>query len=158
MTKPLRFEGTVRINAPCINVWNLIADVSTLERLMPSVRRATAISPLEQFEVQVGVPFWVQSHQQTFQVYWSNVVVGKRFDWLAITPWAGEPIETHGVLRLADETTLTFSAEVTPPPSAPPRQLLHRITEQAIRSYFTSLKREAEEVANRENAKVRKSL
>ena len=144
MRKPLRFEGTVRINAPCATVWDLIIDIDTFERLIPSIRYATTITPLEQFQVEVGIPFWVQSHQQTFQIFWSNVVSGKSFDWCAVTMWADQTIETHGTLQLAGETRLAFSAEVTLPTNAPPSQLVHRITEQAIRSYLTSLKREAE--------------
>ena len=147
MIKPLRFEGTVRINAPRTIVWSLVADTTKLEQRLPSIRQAKTIEPLSKFEVQVGVPFLVQSHQQTFRISWSNVIIGSHFDWVAVTSWADAPVETHGFVQLTDETVLTFSAEVLPPPNAPPRQLLHRITEQAIRSYFTSLKREAESAA-----------
>ena len=144
MRKPLRFEGTVRINAPRAAVWELIADVATLERLIPSIKQAETIVPLTQFKVAVSMPFWVQSHQQTFHITWSNVTISRYFDWVAKTSWADQPIETYGELQLSDDTTLTFSAEVAPPSNAPPSQLLHRIIEQAIRSYFVSLKQEAE--------------
>lgn len=135
----MKFEGTVKIDAPRHDIWMALTNPDLLVRITPGVLSAETITPNSEFLLQTGFQVGTQTISNPVALRWVSVQPSDALAFVACITFAKETFEMVGEMLLRDEGVV-FSAEIPLVPRHIPRSLLHQITAQTIRSFFKNLK------------------
>ncbi len=139
----MRFEGTVKIDAPRQHIWTAITDPTLLATITPGVLSAETIAPNAEFLLQTGFQVGTQTISNPISLRWVDIRPNESLSIVASIFFGSAAFEMVGEMGIC-EKGVVFSAEFPAIPRHIPRPLLHQVASQTIRTFFQNLKTELE--------------
>ena len=109
-TRPLRFEGTVAIDAPRATVWAFISDPATLSQITPGLTEAETLTPSRHL-LQQQLSLGREAFQLESDIEWLDMVPMERLGLVGHINLRGQMVQVLGEMHLCKETELWFSAD-----------------------------------------------
>ncbi len=135
----MKFEGTVKIDAPRHVVWSALTDPDLLVQITPGVLSAETTSPNAEFLLQTGFQIGSQTISNPITLRWVDVQPDELLSIVACIFFGRDSFEMVGEMRV-QESGIEFSAEIPKLPRHIPPSLLHQLAAKTIRSFFKNLK------------------
>ncbi len=145
----MQFQGTVAFAAPQTAVWHSLTTPELVSQCTPRLQGWSALETGTQFQLQ----FCWGSHKRPITIplliTWQTVTPPTYLQWYGNAQMGNTAVPLHGTFHLTltqkEQTTLTFTAQLTPPNKLL-AQMIQTTAPRLIDSFFRCLKTTAEAV------------